>query len=394
MKKIIILMLSFFCFINVRAIDFDIKSSQAILYNLTEDRIVYEKNPNDSIRIASLTKLMTIYTAIEYIEDLDAKVTLYPNVFYGLVEANASVAGFQNNEVVTYKDLLYGAMLPSGADATKAIGINLFGSEDKFIEKMNEVAKNIGMEKTVFTNTTGLDMEGQMSTVNDLLLLLKKALKDEIFKEIFTTTSYVTSNGRLTLNSTWKKSIDKFKIDVPIIGGKTGFTYGAGLCLASMTEEEGNVFILITTNVPVMTSTDPLHIKDAKIVYDKLFTEYNTKVILSKDDIIKTIPVRYSNVENYDIKIKDDVSLYLSEENVVTYRYVGVEELDSGSKKDEKIGTYEIYVDEILRDTIDIRLDQEIKFSPISFIKINWHIMLGSLFFVTSFIVIVRKRRT
>ena len=393
MKKIVIIFLAVFSFINVRAIEFDIKSNQAILYNMTEDNVLYEKNPDQEVKIASLTKLMTVYTALTYIEDLDTKVIMIPSIFKGLVEENASVAGFKTNEEVTYRDLLYGAMLPSGADATNALGHYVFGSMDTFIEKMNELAKEIGMNNSVFTNTTGLDMDGQKSTVNDLLTLLKVALKNDAFKELFTTTRYTTSSGRLTLSSTWKRSIDKNNIDVNIIGGKTGFTHGAGLCLASMSEEEGQIFLLITTNVMVKSSADPLHIKDARTVYNKLFREFNMHTVISENEVIKSLPIRYGETETYNVVIPDEVNLYMSDNSEVTYNYVGIAELSSKNKLGDKIGSYEIYVDGDLRKTVDIILDQDIKLSFTSFMSANWHIVFGTFFMVVSIMVIVKLRK-
>ena len=123
MKKIIFTFLLLFSFF-VSALEID--SKQAILYNLNEDKIVFEKNSNEITSIASLTKIMTTIVAIENIEDLDAKVTITEKDFNGLYDA--SLAGFEVGDEVTYRDLLYGTMLPSGAEASQALANNISGS--------------------------------------------------------------------------------------------------------------------------------------------------------------------------------------------------------------------------------------------------------------------------
>ena len=129
MKKIVFAVILIFSVFSVKAIEFDLKSTNAILYNLDEDTILYEKNSDERVAIASLTKIMTAIVSVENIDSLDEKVTLVNKDFDTLVENNASVAGFKVNEEVTYEDLLYGLLLPSGADAAQALTRLIAGNE-------------------------------------------------------------------------------------------------------------------------------------------------------------------------------------------------------------------------------------------------------------------------
>lgn len=95
---------------------------------------------------------------------------------------------------VTYNDLLYGMFLASGADATRAISISISKSEEQFVELMNKKAQELNLKNTHFTNTVGLDDENHYSTLNDVAIILKGALKNKKFKEIFTTDSYTFSD--------------------------------------------------------------------------------------------------------------------------------------------------------------------------------------------------------
>ena len=138
MKKVCVFILLFFIFIiNVNAIDIDIDSSNAIIYNLNDDKILYEKNSNEQTKIASLTKIMTCLVALDNINNIDEEVNVEYDDLKGL--KGYAVAGFKAGSKVTYKDLLYALMLPSAADAANILSHNLAGSVDEFVKLMNEL---------------------------------------------------------------------------------------------------------------------------------------------------------------------------------------------------------------------------------------------------------------
>ena len=101
---------------------------------------------------------MTLLVAVEQLKDLDEKITITDEMLAGLAEANASVAGFVSGETVSVRDLFYGLMLPSGADACVALAVRIAGSEEAYVELMNERAAELGLTQTHFVNTTGLQM--------------------------------------------------------------------------------------------------------------------------------------------------------------------------------------------------------------------------------------------
>ena len=149
MKKCLkFLIFLFLCFpIHVYASNFDISGENVILYNLNDDIILYEINSQEQTNIASLTKIMTALVAIDNIDDLNDYITITSQDFVGT--NGYSKAGFQVGEKVTYLDLLYGILLPSGADAVNAIVNNTLGYDD-FVLQMNALADTIGLENTSF----------------------------------------------------------------------------------------------------------------------------------------------------------------------------------------------------------------------------------------------------
>ena len=184
---------------------------------------------------------MTSIVAIEKIDDLNEYITITSKDFEGT--NGYSKAGFKINDKVTYLDLLYGIILPSGADAVNAVVNNTYGY-DEFINKMNELAKKLNLTNTSFSNPIGKDSPTNYSTAKDLSILLKYALKNETFKTIFTTKRYTTTNN-IELKSTILRYANN-EIDVnKIAGAKSGFTKDAGRCLASLYYKDNPSLIFI-----------------------------------------------------------------------------------------------------------------------------------------------------
>lgn len=252
-----------------------LNSRQAILLR-RGGHILGEKNADESIYPASLTKMMTVLLAAENFDDLEASVTLDEELFSPLWAANASLAGFEPGEVVTVRDLLYGALLPSGAECCAAIAQALDGSEAAFAGRMNRRARDLGMENTHFVNATGLQDSDHRSTVGDLAILLDAALEDPTFREVFTAQRYSTSptnlhpDGITVYSSAFSLLQDADLGRMTLLGGKTGFTDEAGLCLATLAEADGTEYILVTAGAPGQSHTDTAHAQDAATVYRRL----------------------------------------------------------------------------------------------------------------------------
>lgn len=311
MKKIVLFILCFFTFIiNVFALDDPtLYSKNYCLYDLTDDKMIYEKNIQERTNIASLTKIMTTITAIEKINNLDDYVTITSEMLSN-IKYDASLAGLKIGDKLTYKDLLYASILPSGADATQALAYSLSGSINNFVNDMNTLAKKIGMESSNFVNVTGLDIDNHYSTVSDLLKMLQYALKNETFKTIYTTKSYTLSNG-LVVDATVKKYNNLMKLDVSrIIGSKTGYTNKAGLCISSIFESNNHEFIFISTNAEFIYG-NYYNLKDNLNIINFMDKNYNNQTTVKSTDIIKTIPVNFSNIPKYDVHLSKDALAYL-----------------------------------------------------------------------------------
>lgn len=357
MKKLFFFFLLVCYQVSVFAIP-KVESPHIYFYHLDRGEVLYEQDSKEEIAVASLTKIMTSLVALDLITDLDAEVILTSKDFKGLKEANASVAVFFVGEKVTYRDLLYGLLLPSGADAALALANHLVGSEDAFVDKMNEKAKNLNLEHTHFINTTGLDSDGHYSSVEDIAIILKEALKNQEFEKIFTTKKYITSNSRHTFKSTLSKTATTYKLDVSyILGSKTGYTYDAGLCLASIAKHNGETYLLVTANADYKAHK-PYHIMDADKLYKFFFENYEYKTLLEKGQKLKTI-VDVNELE-HDFFSDKEIIRYLPKNSVIDYQYNGLELIDYDIEKGSKIGEYQVLVDNKLVDKQEFFLDEKV----------------------------------
>lgn len=383
MKKVVFFLFSlfFFCY-SVYANDFDITGEYVTLYNMNEDTLLYSKNDTKKTSIASLTKMMTTLVAIEEIDNLDKIVTIKERDFEGTV--GYSKAGFKVGDKVTYRDLLYGIILPSGADAVNAVVNNTLGY-DKFIKKMNETAKKIGMNDTSYANPVGKDDENNYSTSNDLAKLLKYALKNETFKTIFTTKNYKTSNG-LNLESTVNRYENILNTD-EIKGAKSGFTKDAGRCLASITTLNNVDYLLVVIN---SSTTSPYNaVKDTITIYDYYNNNYGYKNIINDDTFIKEIPVDFSKEKTYKITGSEDIEKYLKNNTEVTYKYVGSDKVTFNTKKGSKLGVVKIYDGDVLLATSNVYLENNIEYYPII-----TYIMIGiAVIFVLLIVKKIKKKK-
>lgn len=252
-------------------------SKYAVLLDADTGEVLAEKNSKERIYPASMTKLMAALVAVERTEKWDVEVEIPQNIYTKLYLEHASLAGFEPDEKVTPEDLLYGMLLPSGAECCTAYALWLASDEETFVEWMNDKAGELGMEGTHFMNTTGLHDENHYSTVEDMAILLHQCLQNETLRLALSTSSYQTTPTiqhpqGLTLESTLFQALESQmdESDTDLLGGKTGYTSQAGLCLASFADIGGREYILVTAGADGSHYTEPFHIEDALNVYNQL----------------------------------------------------------------------------------------------------------------------------
>ncbi len=362
-KKLKLIFLVFLFNINiVYAEEFNITSKSAILYNMNEEKILYQLKSDEKLQIASLTKIMTVITAIENNDDLEKKVEITKEMLKGIEEYTQ--VGFKVGDTPTIKDLLYGSMLPSGADAVNALAISTSGSISKFVDLMNEEASKLKLKNTHFDNPVGMDSDNNYSTTSDIAKLLIYSLKNKTFKEVFTAKEYKIDAINKTVKTTLTSYSRSYGLDVSnITGAKSGFTDGAGLCLASTATIDNVDYLLITLGASTKIRSNA--VKDSLEIYDYYSTNYSYQTVIEKNQKIKTLPIKWGKEKNYIITSNQDISLYLSNDirkNRIKYIYSGLEEINYRYKKGDKIGTVKIVYENNTLYQYDVYLEKNLEF--------------------------------
>lgn len=259
----------------------NIDSGYGILIDLDSNKVIASKGGDERIYPASMTKVMTLIVAYESVKDLDATTYTFDAVMLDeLFRQNASVAGFLADETVTARDLIYGAILPSGGDATNALAELVAGSEEQFADLMNKKVRELGLKNTHFVTASGLHDDDHYSTCHDMAKILEYAISNYEMREILSTYRYTTSKTEqhpegITLVSTLFSRMAGDEVDGLFVqGGKTGYTIEAKHCLctfaANCREDESPYtepqYILVTA---FAGSGEYTPVYDAIKVYEK-----------------------------------------------------------------------------------------------------------------------------
>jgi D-alanyl-D-alanine carboxypeptidase len=218
-----------------------IEARSAVLLDAETGKVLASKNAHLHVQIASTTKVMTAVLALQ-LGHLDDRITVPAGAFN--FESDATVMGLKPGETVTLKDLLYGLLLPSGADAANTIAIHYAGSEAKFAALMNKEAAQLGMKDTHYVTAHGLDTPGQYSSAYDLALLGIYASKMPQLMAIAGSRSYNWA-GHTLINVNhvlfWYPGVD---------GIKPGYTYAAGICQLLDARRDGRHVIAAILDTP------------------------------------------------------------------------------------------------------------------------------------------------
>ncbi len=354
MKKLKIL------FILLILLPFNIKAYEtsayaAILMDQNSKRIIYSKNIHTVRSVASISKIMTAIVAIEN-GNLKEKVEIGNEID----SATGSAIYIKKGEVLTLEDLLYGLMLRSGNDAALAIAKNIGGSLDKFVIKMNELAKKIGMKNTTFNNPHGLDSpNGNMSTAYDMAILTSYAMQNKTYQKIVKTKTYKVKTNKNTY--VWHNKNRLLKNDF-ITGGKTGFTDIARRTLVS-TASKNNL------NLVVVTLNDGNDFNDHMSLYDNAYKEFNNYKILDKNNLTIYDEDYY---EDYSFYLKKDFYYPLtnSEKDNISLKIKLTKKRDV--KNNDKVGSIDVYLADQKIYTDNVYVKQIEKKQGIFSRIINW----------------------
>ena len=280
----------------------EVSAQAAVLIEAESGRIIFAKNEDARLPMASTTKIVTALTALE----LTSPDTVIPIAAEALGVEGSSVYLTQN-EALTLEQLLYALLLESANDAAAAIAIGLCGSIEAFAAEMNRTAEELGLQNTHFVNPHGLDDEKHYSSAYDLAVLTQHALKNERLRSIVSTRKATIPHNELEGGRLLVNHNKLLRLYDGCIGVKTGFTKRSGRCLVSAAQRDGVELIAVTLNAPDDWND---HIR----LLDYGFLRYRSVLPAEKEAITHTMPivggtqteVRLCNAEDLRITLPVD----------------------------------------------------------------------------------------
>ena len=318
----------------------------------TTKRVLFEKNKDKKLAMASTTKIMTAITAIENCDDLDEKFEISPKA----VGIEGTSLYLRKGDVYSTRDLLYALMLISGNDASVAIAEHVAGSTSEFVTLMNELAKKIGTKNTHFANTHGLDADGHYTTAYDLALITSYALENDTFREIVSTKNTKITNGEGE-NRYLKNKNKLLNTMEGCIGVKTGFTDDAGRCLVSAIEKNGLRLVCVVLNCGPMFEESKLLLEICCNLYSlvDVTSLYNySKEVKVEDGRKKTALIGTKEKFLYPLSNYEKEKLLKFEYNLPTY-------LQAPLKKGEEVGEIKVFLNNDLLFSEKIYTIEDIK---------------------------------
>ena len=233
----------------------EIVSEYAIFIDQDSQEVLAEKGGFTIINPASMTKILTVLVAAEHIkeEDLDDTIIITPEITdYGFIH-KCSAAGFAKGEEVSIRDLFYGTILPSGADAAVGLATYVAGSQEDFVKLMNQKLEDLGLSDTAHvTNCVGLYDEDHYCSVYDMAVILRAALANDYCREVLSAHTYTTSKTEqhpegITISNWFLRRIEDKDTGGEVVCGKTGYVVQSDHCAASYYESaDGKRYICVT----------------------------------------------------------------------------------------------------------------------------------------------------
>jgi len=299
----------------------DIEAPNMMLAETNTERIIYEREADEKIYPASITKLMTAILVVENCE-LDEIVIVSEKAIMSVPSGYVN-ANLQVGEELTVEDLLYVMLIPSANDAANALAEHVGGSIESFSAMMNTRAKELGCTGSNFTNPSGLHQKEHYTTCRDIYLISKEAISKEYIKKIIGTTKYTlpqtnkyTGTSRIftTTNYLMLKSLSKYYCDY-CIGGKTGYTGEARNCVVEFIEKDGIELIAIVMGENAKIKGQKF--LDAKQMFEYVFENYENRQMAKQNEIYETVKIKNGTKETkvLDILYKGDINVLIAKED-------------------------------------------------------------------------------
>ena len=341
----------------------------AILVELNSDSTVYEYNADARLFPASLTKIMTCLLALEH-GNLSDEVTVDGALIEGMDE-DASTINLVDGETMRLEEMLYAVMVPSANDASIIVANHIAGSVEKFVEMMNEKARELGCTGTHFVNPDGLHDENHYTTPRDMAVITKAALQSETFRTICATSVHeLPETNRSAARMVYTTNYFMSTIITPnyywekVVGVKTGFTTPAGRCLAALVEEDGYSYLSVVMGceTPYDEEGSPVYgsFTESRKLLEYGLNNFTFAAVLSHISPIAQVPVSSGAVNSVVVAPVEDVNALLPRDYDASRIRIDCELNNGGTltaplKADEVVGRATVTYDGRVVGSTDVR---------------------------------------
>ena len=372
LKKLFIVLICFLLLptlnnkLNVEAnenevLELGIESKGCILIDVLTNKVLYEKNADEKLYPASMTKMMGMLLILEAIENKKINFEQEVTISNEASKMGGSQVYLEAGETMTIDELFKCVTIASANDAMYALAETLAGSELQFVNNMNKKAKEIGMKDTNFNNTTGFDDKNHYSTPRDMAKLARELMfkyEQEVSKYSSLKESYIRED---TSEPFWLVNTNRLLGDYDGLDGlKTGFTQDAGFCLTA-TAKRDNLRLI---SVVMKSNTKEVRSKDTIKLLDYGFSNYKSIKIYNKDEVIGSCSFKNAKKENIPIIVKKDVYISVKKEENINniIKEIYIYKISTPIKENEKIGLLKVKNSENYTIQIDIYVKEKVEF--------------------------------
>ena len=362
MKKIVTLCICFGLLLSINLVKADTdlapNAKSAILIEASTGKIIYEKNSHEKLAPASMTKMMSMLVIVESIEKgiigWDDMVTASENAS----KMGGSQILLETGEQMSVSDLFKGVAVASGNDAVVALAEAIAGTEDEFVNMMNQRAKELGLTDTVFKNPHGLDDANHYSSAYDMMLIAKELVKHERVLEY--TSIYEDYLRKGTSKELWLVNTNKLKRFYPGVDGlKTGYTDTAGYCLTATAKKNGMRLIAVA-----MGEADG-KVRNAEVtsMLDYGFAQYKVNEILNTSTIISKVEIEKGKEKQVELVPLQNATVVTRKTETlgkITYD-LHLNAVKAPVKVGDKVGILDILENGNKIDQIDVTVKENVK---------------------------------
>lgn len=369
MKKIVFLLILLCIPFSVYAEELIPNAVSGILIEPYSGKIIFEKEKDKEVSVASLTKMVAQIIVLEEVEKGNIKWNDVVTVSKNAADMGGSQIYLSDGEKMTVEDLMKGISVASGNDATVAMAEYISGSEEKFVKKMNKKVKELGLKHTNFVNCTGLDEKGHFSSAYDMAMIARELIinHSEILRFSSIYEDYLRED---TSNKFWLVNTNKLISQYEGTDGlKTGHTDDAGYCL-SATVKRGDLRLI---GITLGEKDSKVRNKETIDLLDYGFNNTKLKTLKKKNSVIRSINLDKSDKKSINLILKDNLNVIEDIDSKNKYNYeVNVNEVKLPIKKGDVLGTIFVYLKNKKVSSMDLISDRDVgKLSLIDLFRNN-----------------------